>query len=128
MATEFVGAGITMKSFFPSRTPGILAANPLSRYASGKDCGCALLELTPQQLALRLPRGGHWPPTSPASATAASFVVTPIGHRACSAGSSQASASPASRMGSRLASFIQTPPPVVTSAPAGERGQGSLVR
>ncbi|MFO1225652.1 alkaline phosphatase D family protein [Roseateles sp.] len=77
VATEFVGAGITMKSFFPSRTPGILAANPLSRYASGKDCGYALLELTPQQLRCDFRVVDSLATNEPGIRTAASFVVTP---------------------------------------------------
>lgn len=77
VATEFVGAGISMKSFFPRMTPDILAANPGSRYANGTDCGYALIELTPEQLRCDFRVVDSLATNEPGIRTAASFVVSP---------------------------------------------------
>lgn len=75
LATEFVGTGISMKSFFPKMTPDILAANPHARYASGRDCGYALFDVTPQRLRCDFRVVDSLATNTPAVSTSASFVV-----------------------------------------------------
>ncbi len=75
VATEFVGAGITMKSFFPRMTPDILAANPHARYADGSACGYVLIDVTPQRLRCDFRVVDSLATNTPAVRTAASFTV-----------------------------------------------------
>jgi alkaline phosphatase D len=75
VASEFVGTGITMSSFFPKKIDEIRAANPHAVYADAARTGYGLVDITASRLQVQFRSVDSLANPEPAINTTASFVV-----------------------------------------------------